>query len=77
MSGFLLLLKTNISVIENESLNSEANVSDKLKGCICQIATLYSQRYEDCFEKFAESFIKAVWEVMVGVNDSIRYFFNY
>lgn len=73
MPGFLQLLKTNISVIEDQALDSEANTVDKLKGCICQIATLFSQRYEDCFKDFAEKFIKSVWEVMVGVDNRIRF----
>lgn len=45
INGFMALLKLQISQMDARSIDSEANILDKLKCCICEIITLYSQVY--------------------------------
>lgn len=41
----MALLRLQIPQMDAKSIDSEANILDKLKRCICEIITLYSQVY--------------------------------
>uniref|UniRef100_A0A915DYI5 Exportin-2 n=1 Tax=Ditylenchus dipsaci TaxID=166011 RepID=A0A915DYI5_9BILA len=73
MNGNLQLLKMKLPSIEEIADDSEANALDKLKCVICEITTLFSQRYEDCFGDYTQSFIEVIWQLLVEIDSRIRY----
>ncbi|CAG9533563.1 unnamed protein product [Cercopithifilaria johnstoni] len=89
INGFMALLRLQISQLDAKSIDSEANILDKLKCCICEIITLYSQRYEEEVMPFMmpidESatapekteqrcwLIECVWQLLVSIDQKARY----
>ncbi|VDO30255.1 unnamed protein product [Onchocerca flexuosa] len=89
INGFMALLKLQIAQMDAKSIDSEANILDKLKCCICEIITLYSQRYEEEIMPFmmpsdnnlmkaekAEQrcwLIECVWQLLVSIDQKARY----
>ncbi|VDN03504.1 unnamed protein product [Thelazia callipaeda] len=87
MNGFMALLKLEIPQLDAECIETEANVLDKLKCCICDIITLFSQRYEEELMPFmmpneknpiqeGESknwLIECVWQMLVSIDQKARY----
>uniref|UniRef100_A0A915PJA9 Exportin-2 n=1 Tax=Setaria digitata TaxID=48799 RepID=A0A915PJA9_9BILA len=89
INGFMALLKLQIPQLDTRSIDSEANVLDKLKCCICEIITLYSQRYEEEIMPFmmpndknlimqekAEQrcwLIECAWQLLVSIDQKPRY----
>lgn len=73
MESFILLLMMKIPLLEQSTADSETNSLDKLKCTICEIATLFAQRYEECFLPFTEKFIQATWNLLVETDGRIRF----
>lgn len=75
MQSFNSLLSLKIVSLEQNTDDSESNSLDKLKCTIIDVATLFSQRYEECFLPFTEEFIRSSWSLLVETDGRIRYFF--
>uniref|UniRef100_A0A183CBE9 Cse1 domain-containing protein n=1 Tax=Globodera pallida TaxID=36090 RepID=A0A183CBE9_GLOPA len=73
MEGFLQLLSLKLPDLEAKSVDLEPNEHDKLRCEICEIATLFSQRFEDCFMTYTERFIASVWNLLVMTDSRIRF----
>uniref|UniRef100_A0A914GU25 Exportin-2 n=1 Tax=Globodera rostochiensis TaxID=31243 RepID=A0A914GU25_GLORO len=73
MEGFLQLLELKLPDLEAKSVDLEPNEHDKLRCEICEIATLFSQRFEDCFMTYTERFIASVWNLLVMTDSRIRF----
>ncbi|KAL3998143.1 Cse1 family protein [Acanthocheilonema viteae] len=89
INGFMALLKLQIPQVDAKSIDSEANILDKLKCSICEIITLYSQRYEEeimpfmmptnesatALEKAEQRcwLIECVWQLLVSIDQKARY----
>lgn len=72
MEGFLHMLELKIPEIEQKSLDIEPNELDRLRTEICEIATLFSQRFEDCFMPYTQRFIGSIWNLLVLTDSKIR-----
>lgn len=70
MDGFLGLLRLHLPGVDND--DCEANSLDKLKHAICDIATLFSQRYEVCFADYTEGFVAGTWELLTMTDQRTR-----
>ncbi|KAL3121788.1 hypothetical protein niasHT_002016 [Heterodera trifolii] len=73
MEGFLQLLELKLPDLEAKSVDLEPNEHDKLRCEICEIATLFSQRFEECFIPYTERFIASVWNLLVMTDSRIRF----
>lgn len=89
INGFMALLRLQIPQMDAASIDSEANILDKLKCCICEIITLYSQRYEEevmpfmmpsdkssaTHEKVEQEYwlIECIWQLLVSIDEKARY----
>ncbi|KAL3119789.1 hypothetical protein niasHT_010080 [Heterodera trifolii] len=73
MEGFLQLLELKLPELEAKSVDLEPNEHDKLRCEICEIATLFSQRFEECFIPYTERFIASVWNLLVMTDSRIRF----
>ncbi|EJW87827.1 hypothetical protein WUBG_01263 [Wuchereria bancrofti] len=76
INGFMALLRLQIPQMDAGSIDSEANILDKLKCCICEIITLYSQRYEEEVMPFMMPrywLIECIWQLLVSIDEKARY----
>ncbi|VDM43721.1 unnamed protein product [Toxocara canis] len=72
MNGFLELLKLKIAYLDAQTDDNEANVLDKLKCSICEIVTLYSQRYEEEIMPYMQGMIEIIWQLLVETDSRLR-----
>ncbi|VDN51126.1 unnamed protein product [Dracunculus medinensis] len=68
MEGLGTILKLKIDSVESAYSDDEPGTLDKLKCCVCDILTLYSQRYEEEFMPFINVVIEIVWEQLMGLD---------
>uniref|UniRef100_A0A0N4ZMD2 Exportin-2 n=1 Tax=Parastrongyloides trichosuri TaxID=131310 RepID=A0A0N4ZMD2_PARTI len=61
MESFLLLMKADISFYSFSSTDDEEPYN-KLRVSLCEIFTLFSQRYEDEFMPYMQSCVELIWE---------------
>uniref|UniRef100_A0A0N5AQY9 Exportin-2 n=1 Tax=Syphacia muris TaxID=451379 RepID=A0A0N5AQY9_9BILA len=73
MNGCLALLRLNVAVIDNSSSDSEPNILDNLKSSICEILTLYSQRYEEEISPFMKDITEHIWGLLIEMDFRIRF----
>ncbi|KAI1711044.1 cse1 domain-containing protein [Ditylenchus destructor] len=73
MDGFLALLRLKLPTLESQADDTEPTSLDRLKCEICEIVTLFSQRYEECFENYAQQFIGAIWQLLVETDSRTRF----
>lgn len=74
MEGFLHLLELKLPDLEEKFLDTEPNEHDRLRTEICEIATLFSQRFEECFMPYTQRFMANVWNLLVLTDSRIRFF---
>jgi exportin-2 (importin alpha re-exporter) len=72
MEGFLALLRLTLPGVDAITDDCEANSLDRLKHAICDIATLFSQRYEECFTDYTEGFIAGTWKLLTMTDQRSR-----
>uniref|UniRef100_F1KQX7 Exportin-2 n=1 Tax=Ascaris suum TaxID=6253 RepID=F1KQX7_ASCSU len=73
MNAFLELLKLKVAALDAQADDSEASVLDKLKCSICEIVTLYSQRYEEEVMPYMQGMIEVIWQLLVETDNRGRY----
>uniref|UniRef100_A0A1I7XCK9 BZIP domain-containing protein n=1 Tax=Heterorhabditis bacteriophora TaxID=37862 RepID=A0A1I7XCK9_HETBA len=71
VDGFLELMKLNCP--SQVTAAGEPTSLDKLKTELCEIFTLYAQRYEEEINSFMQSIIQAVWQLVVQTEQDTRY----
>ena len=75
MEGFLHMLQLKLPELEQKTaalVDTEPNEHDRLRTEICEIATLFSQRFEECFMPYTQRFMVAVWDLLVQTDSRIR-----
>uniref|UniRef100_A0A914KZT5 Exportin-2 n=2 Tax=Meloidogyne incognita group TaxID=654580 RepID=A0A914KZT5_MELIC len=72
MEGFLQMLSLKLPE-QNSQLTTDPTEHDKLCTEICEIATLFSQRFEDCFVPYTQRFMGTVWNLLVFADAKIRF----
>lgn len=77
MKGFEALLKMKLPVIEETADAVEPNNQDNLKVVICEIVTLFSQRFEEEFVPYMQPFIQCIWELLVEIDHRMRLVVRY
>ncbi|CAD5226159.1 unnamed protein product [Bursaphelenchus okinawaensis] len=73
MSGYLKLLSLKLPNYESRSDDTEPNHLDNIKRVICDIAKLYSQRFEEEFMPYIMKFIEIVWNLLVQTDHRVRF----
>lgn len=73
MNGFLELLKMRLPAIEENADATEPNSLDNLKVVICEIVTLFSQRFEEEFMPYMQPFIQNIWQLLVEIDHRMRF----
>jgi len=67
-----MLLLLTLQDDQNSRLDA-ATVLDQIHASICQIATMFAERYEEEFKIFNGDFIKNVWNLLGKVSPSVRF----
>lgn len=65
------LLDSNVSGASDS--DSAQNVEDSVHSCICDIITLYTQKYEEQFKDYVPKFVNTVWTLLTNLSDDTRY----
>ncbi|CAD5230408.1 unnamed protein product [Bursaphelenchus xylophilus] len=73
MTGYLRLLALKLPTYEARSDSTEPNNLDNLKRVICDIAKLFSQRFEEEFLPYIMKFIEIVWNLLVQTDHRVRF----
>ncbi|CAI4228426.1 unnamed protein product [Auanema sp. JU1783] len=68
---FLFLMPLNFPAITSAA--GDPTSLDKMKAEICEIFTLYAQRYEEEINPFMPSIIQSVWQLVVQTGPEVRY----
>ncbi|KAG9510537.1 Exportin-2, partial [Fragariocoptes setiger] len=72
MPRFLQLLSDEIKVLETDS-DEEPGLLEQLKSQICEIASIYVQRYSGEFQDYIPKFAEAVWKLLVSTGQETKY----
>lgn len=72
------LLNLRIPLWDNDSAQKDkdqetATSLENIQMKVCDIVTLYTQKYEDDFKDYVPAFVQEAWNLMVRLNDSLRY----
>lgn len=72
MEGYIELLKLDIPTLESRSDENELNALDRIKVEICEIVTMYSQRFEEEILPYIDRFIDCIWQLLVACDHRVR-----
>lgn len=72
MEGYIELLKLDIPTLESRSDENEPNALDRIKVEICEIVTMYSQRFEEEILPYIDRFIDCIWQLLVACDHRVR-----
>lgn len=61
------LLATNIKILETDS-DEEAGVVELVKSQICEVASMFAQKYDEDFSPYLPSFVETIWNLLVTTN---------
>lgn len=74
MKGFIALLKVVLPVsLDRSQSDLEPSDLERLKTEICDVATLFSQRFEDLFGEYTQEFIEIIWQLLNVTDSKIRF----
>ncbi|KAK0419280.1 hypothetical protein QR680_014059 [Steinernema hermaphroditum] len=73
MTGFQTLLGMKIPSIEQAADDKVASPLESLKVSICEVITLYTQRYEEETAQYVSPFIQGTWEQLVEIDHRYRF----
>ncbi|TMS34702.1 hypothetical protein L596_002239 [Steinernema carpocapsae] len=73
MTGFQQLLSMKVPSIEQGADDKIASPLENLKVSICEIITLYTQRYEEETANYVSPFIQSAWEQLVEIDHRYRF----
>uniref|UniRef100_A0A1I8AX63 Importin N-terminal domain-containing protein n=1 Tax=Steinernema glaseri TaxID=37863 RepID=A0A1I8AX63_9BILA len=73
MAGFQTLLGLKIPSIEQAADDKVASPLEGVKVSICEIITLYTQRYEEETAQYVSPFIQGTWEQLVEIDHRYRF----
>ncbi|KAK0395016.1 hypothetical protein QR680_001065 [Steinernema hermaphroditum] len=73
MTGYQTLLGLKIPSIEQSADDKVASPLENLKVSICEIITLYTQRYEEETAQYVSPFIQGTWEQLVEIDHRYRF----
>ncbi|PIO60188.1 Cse1 protein, partial [Teladorsagia circumcincta] len=71
VEGFLEIMKMDCPGISSSA--GEATFLDELKMEVCEIFTLYAQRFEEEINPFMQNIIQAVWQLVVQTGNETRF----
>jgi len=58
----------------NPAPRSDApGIIDDLKAAICDVVSLYTEKYEEQFDKFVPGFVNEIWQLLTQLSDASRY----
>ncbi|CAJ0597709.1 unnamed protein product [Cylicocyclus nassatus] len=75
MDGYLEIMKMDCPSVS--SSGGEPTYLDELKMGVCEIFTLYAQRFEEEISPFMQNIIQAVWQLVVQTNSETRCAYMY
>lgn len=62
--------------LEQTQLDVEPGDLERLKTEVCEVATLFSQRFEDLFGDYTRGFIDAIWQLLNVTDTRMRFCFQ-
>ncbi|WKY05120.1 hypothetical protein Q1695_005831 [Nippostrongylus brasiliensis] len=71
VEGFLEILKMDCPAVSSSS--GEPTFQDELKMEVCEIFTLYAQRFEEEINPFMQNIIQSVWQLVVQTGNETRF----
>lgn len=72
MPNFLQLLSIENKALETDS-DDEVGLLQQVKSEICDIISMYAQKYHEEFESYLQSFVEAVWKLLVSSGQEPKY----
>ena len=67
MTHFLSLLGTQNQLLETDD-DEEAGPLERVKAQICDVASMFAQKYDDDFSDFIPAFVQAIWTLLVNTD---------
>ena len=64
MTHFLALLSTDNQLLDTDD-DEEAGPLEKVKAQICEIASMFAQKYDDDFSDYIPTFVQSIWTLLV------------
>lgn len=64
MVHFRTLLTTNIKLLETDD-DEEAGLLELVKAQICEVVSMFAQKYDEDFSTYLPSFVQSVWNLLV------------
>lgn len=68
MVHFRTLLTSSIKLLETDDDN-EAGVQELVKSQICEVASMFAQKYDEDFSPYLPSFVEAIWNLLITTDN--------
>lgn len=68
MVHFRTLLATNIKLLETDD-DEEAGLLELVKSQICEVASMFAQKYDEDFADYLPSFVQSIWNLLVSTDN--------
>ena len=67
MTHFLALLGTDNQLLETDD-DEEAGPLEKVKTQICEVASMFAQKYDDDFSDYIPAFVESIWTLLISTD---------
>lgn len=72
MLHFRTLLTTDVKLLETED-TEETGVVELVKSQICEVASMFAQKYDEDFSPYLPSFVESIWNLLVTTDTTPKH----